>query len=179
MVCDRCKMVVKAELEKLSLHPLQVGLGVVEISETLGEIELSAIQTSLTNFGFELLVDKKQQIATQIKTVIIELVHYPTESLKVNLSTYLSARLNVEYANLSAIFSEIEQQTLERYFILQKIERVKELIAYGEKSLSDIAYLLGYSSVAHLSAQFKKESGKTPTAYRLAENQNRKTLDQV
>ncbi|MEJ5993844.1 AraC family transcriptional regulator [Pedobacter sp. Du54] len=180
MVCNRCKMVVQKELDKLGLHSISVQLGMVEISEERMDVfkQLELLNT-LQGFGFELLVDKKKQLVEQIKTAIIELVHYATTALNVNLSSYLSEKLNLGYANLSSTFSEMEGVTIERYFILQKIEKVKELLTYGEKSLSEIAYLLDYSSVAHLSAQFKKISGETTSSYKLAHHQERKTIDEV
>jgi len=180
MVCNRCKMVVKTELEKLGFNPVFVKLGEVElVQENLNTAQSEAIKKALSNFGFELLTDKKKQIIEQIKTTIIELVHYQNEPLKSNLSDYLSKKLNTEYAYLSAIFSEIEQNTIEKYFIQQKIEKAKELLTYGEHSLSEIAFQLNYSSVAHLSAQFKKISGQTPSQYKQSQDLNRKTLDEI
>ncbi|RYG21744.1 MAG: AraC family transcriptional regulator [Chitinophagaceae bacterium] len=179
MVCNRCKMVVQGELLKLGLHPIAVDLGRVELAEkTLTNVEQDKLVEVLERFGFELLVDKKRQQSEQIKTTIIELVHYKTTAINVNLSTYLSEKLQVSYSTLSATFSEMEGVTIERYFIEQKIEKAKELLTYGEKSLSEIAYTLGYSSVAHLSAQFKKVAGETPTYYR-THYQNRRTIDEV
>lgn len=173
-------MVVKAELEKLGFNPVSVKLGEVEISENhIETLKQQQLEATLEQFGFELLTDKKRKINEQIKATIIELAHYSKEVLKVNLSTYLSEKLGLEYAQLSAIFSEIEHNTIEKYFIQQKIEKVKELLEYGEKSLSEIAYQLNYSSVAHLSAQFKKITKNTPTAYKLLQTTNRKTLDEI
>ncbi|TCC93817.1 AraC family transcriptional regulator [Pedobacter frigiditerrae] len=180
MVCDRCKMVVKAELEKLGFNPISIQLGEVKIEqENISEEEKNGLKLALDRFGFELLTEKKQQLVEQVKTVIIELVHYSKEILKLNLSDYLSEKLGIEYANLSAAFSEHESQTIEKYFIAQKIEKVKELLAYGEKSLSEIAYDLNYSSVAHLSTQFKKVTGLTPSAYKSNKKLERKTLNEV
>lgn len=180
MVCNRCKMVVQTELTKLGLHPISVQLGIVELTEnSIAESKYQELAQMLQRFGFELLLDKKKQVIEQIKTTIIDLVHYTTDPLNVNLSTYLSEKLALSYANLSATFSEIEGVTIEKYFIQQKIEKVKELLTYDEKSLSEIAYLLDYSSVAHLSAQFKKISGETPSSYKLAHHQKRKTIDEV
>lgn len=180
MVCNRCKMVVRTEFEKLGLHPISVQLGTVEIVESeIIESKQKELKEALERFGFELLVDKKKQVVERIKTTIIDLVHYRTSNLKVNLSAYLSAELGMSYANLSTTFSELEGITIEKYFIQQKIEKVKELLTYDEKSLSEIAFLLDYSSVAHLSAQFKKISGETPSAYKLARHQKRRTIDEV
>ncbi len=180
MVCNRCKMVVQTELTKLGLHPISVQLGAVELAEnTIDASKQKEIEETLQRFGFEILLDKRRQVVEQIKTAIIELVHHTTEALKVNLSTYLSEKLTLSYANLSATFSEIEGVTIEKYFIQQKIEKAKELLTYGEISLSEIAYLLNYSSVAHLSTQFKKISGETPSSYKIAHRQSRKTIDDV
>ncbi len=179
MVCNRCKMVVQNELEKLGLHPISVQLGVVILSEhDIPEDKTLALSDALQKFGFEVLLDRKLQQVEQIKTAIIELVHYESTPLNVNLSTYLSDKLNVNYATLSAIFSETVGLTIERYFIEQKIEKTKELLTYGEKTLSEIAYQLNYSSVAHLSAQFKKIAGVTPSAYKV-QHQQRRTIDEV
>ncbi len=180
MVCNRCKMVVQTELTKLGLHPIAVQLGVVELAENVIEAtKQKELENTLQRYGFEILLDKKRQIVEQIKTAIIELVHYTKEALKVNLSSYLSEKLVQNYASLSATFSELEGITIEKYFIQQKIEKVKELLTYGEKSLSEIAYFLNYSSVAHLSAQFKKITGETPSSYKIANRQTRKTIDEV
>lgn len=180
MVCDRCKMVVKAELIKLGFNPILVKLGEVEIAENhIERLKQQQLEATLQQFGFELLIDKKQQLTEQIKATIVELAHYSQEELKVNLSAFLSEKLGLEYVHLSAVFSEIEHNTIEKYYIQQKIEKVKELLEYGEKSLSEIAYQLNYSSVAHLSAQFKKTTGKTPTEYKLLQTNPRKTLDEI
>eukprot|EP01012_Entosiphon_sulcatum_P036573 TRINITY_DN4662_c0_g5_i1.p4 TRINITY_DN4662_c0_g5~~TRINITY_DN4662_c0_g5_i1.p4 ORF type:complete len:187 (-),score=39.29 TRINITY_DN4662_c0_g5_i1:1817-2377(-) len=179
MVCNRCKMVVKAELEKLGFKPLLVELGEVTLAENITAEDKIKISERLTHFGFDLLEDKKTQVAEQVKTAIINLVHYAKEPLKINLSTYLSDQLKQEYASLSGIFSEIENQTIEKYFIAQKIEKAKEMLTYGELTLSEIAYQLNYSSVAHLSTQFKKVTGITPSVYKAASADSRKTLDEV
>lgn len=179
MVCNRCKMVVKAELEKLGFKPLLVELGEVTLEQNVSAADKVRISEQLSHFGFELLEDKKTQIAEQLKTAIINLVHYNKEPLKINLSAYLSEQLKQEYISLSSIFSEIENQTIEKYFIAQKIEKVKEMLTYGELTLSEIAYQLNYSSVAHLSAQFKKVTGITPSVYKSGSTDSRKTLDEV
>ncbi|SDG86418.1 Helix-turn-helix domain-containing protein [Pedobacter terrae] len=179
MVCNRCKMVVKAELEKLGFKTLLVELGEVTLDQDVSAADKVRISEQLSHFGFELLEDKKMQIAEQLKTAIINLVHYNKEPLKINLSAYLSEQLKQEYISLSSIFSEIESQTIEKYFIAQKIEKVKEMLTYGELTLSEIAYQLNYSSVAHLSAQFKKVTGITPSVYKSGSTDSRKTLDEV
>ena len=179
MVCNRCKMVVKAELEKLGFNPISVELGEVSLAENISVDDKVKIAQKLNQFGFELLEDRKTQIAEQIKTVIINLVHYTKEPLKINLSSYLSEQIKLEYAQLSAIFSDVENQTIEKYFIAQKVEKAKEMLTYGELTLSEIAYQLNYSSVAHLSAQFKKVTGLTPSAYKAEAFDKRKTLDEI
>lgn len=179
MVCNRCKMVVKAELEKLGFNPISVTLGEVYLNQDLSAADKEKIAASLQPFGFELLADRKTHLAEQIKTAIINVVHYATEPLKINLSLYLNDLLKLEYANLSAVFSEVEGQTIEKYFIAQKIEKAKEMLTYGELTLSEIAYQLNYSSVAHLSAQFKKVMGITPSAYKTTAKDSRKTLDEI
>lgn len=179
MVCNRCKMVVKAELEKLGFNPIRVELGEVVLPENISQEEKIKIEKHLSLFGFALLEDKKTQIAEQIKTSIINLVHYLKDPLKINLSTYLSEELHLEYPYLSGIFSEVEDQTIEKYFIAQKIEKAKEMLTYAELTLSEIAFQLNYSSVAHLSAQFKKVTGTTPSAYKSVTSDKRKTLDEI
>jgi len=179
MVCNRCKMVVEAELEKLGFNPVLVELGEVSLAENISVNDKIKIAEKLNQFGFELLEDRKTQIAEQIKTSIINLVHYTKEPLKVNLSAYLSEQINLEYTHLSTIFSEVENQTIEKYFIAQKIEKAKEMLTYGELTLSEIAYQLNYSSVAHLSAQFKKVTGSTPSVFKLEKLERRKTLDEI
>lgn len=179
MVCNRCKMVVKATLEKLGFNPISVELGVVILAKKISGDDKLQIAANLNHFGFELLEDRKTQIAEQVKTSIINLVHYTKEPIKINLSSYLIEQINLEYAQLSAIFSEVENQTIERYFIAQKIEKAKEMLTYGELTLSEIAYQLNYSSVAHLSAQFKKVTELTPSAYKLQTLDKRKTLDEI
>jgi AraC-like DNA-binding protein len=180
MVCNRCKMVVETELTKLGLHPIDVQLGVVQLAENhMDERKEKELEQTLHQFGFELLTAKVSQTVEQIKTAIVELVHYHKGALKVNLSTFLSEKLAVSYATLSTTFSDLEGVTIEKYFIQQKIEKVKELLSYDQTSLSEIAYLLNYSSVAHLSAQFKKVTGLTPSQYKTAHHQDRKTIDEV
>jgi len=172
-------MVVKAELEKLGFNPVSVELGEVSLAERISVDNKLEIAEKLNHFGFELLEDRKTQIAEQIKTVIINLVHYAKEPLKVNLSSYLSEQIKLEYTQLSSIFSEVENQTIEKYFIAQKVEKAKEMLTYGELTLSEIAYELNYSSVAHLSAQFKKVTDLTPSAYKAVAFDKRKTLDEI
>ena len=176
MVCQRCVRVVREELERLGYTVHDVELGKAEVS---GNINSEDTQKALQQAGFELLTDQKVQLIEQLKTLIIELVHYSDEPLRVNYSDYLSQKTNREYGYLSQLFSSHEGTTLERYIILQKIEKVKELLVYGQLTLSEIAHLQHYSSVAHLSSQFKQVTGLTPTQFKQLQQKNRKPLDQV
>lgn len=178
MVCDRCKMAVNDVFGKLGLQTKTIALGEVELAEKeLSNEKYQHVKQALENLGFELLEDKRKMLVTQIKGAVVDLVHYTKESLKVNLSDFLASKLNTDYSTLSSVFSTEEKNTIEHYYIQQKIERVKELLSYGELTLSEIAFQLNYSSVAHLSAQFKKETGITPSGFK--QNLKRKTLDQV
>ena len=179
MVCNRCIMVVKNELEKMGFEPLKVILGEVELSRELSSSDKDRINKHLLTFGFELIDDKRSRIIGQIKSSIIELVHHHNSKLKTNLSEYLSSKLHHDYTYLSNLFSEVEGTTIEKYFIAQKIERVKELLVYDELSLSEIAFQLNYSSVAHLSNQFKKVTGLTPSHFKNIKSDKRKPLDEV
>ena len=166
MVCSRCKMVVKSELEKLGLKLLSINLGEVEIMEPFSDVQKNEISKILKVFGFELIDDKKSKTIDKIKTVIFDLVQNKNNDLKINLSNYLSQELHQDYNTLSNLFSEVENITIEKYFINQKIEKVKELIIYDELSLSQIAYSLNYSTVSHLSNQFTKVTGFSPTYFK-------------
>jgi len=179
MVCDRCKMVVKSELEKLGISPLHVDLGEVTLDTPLSNKQKSELKSNLYPLGFELIDDKKSRLIEQIKTLIIELVHYDNNQLKINLSDYLSDKLHHDYNYISNLFSEIEGTTIEKYFIAQKIEKVKELLVYDELTLSEIAFQLSYSSTAHLSSQFKKVTGLTPSHFKEIKINKRKPLDKV
>lgn len=166
MVCIRCKMVVKQELEKLGLHYTVIELGKVEILEDISPAEKEEFKKALAKCGLELLDDKKSILIEKIKKVIIELVHYEDEPLRVNFSDYLAEKLNYNYTYLANLFSEVEGITIEHYIIIHKIEKVKELLVYDELSLTEISYKLHYSSVAHLSNQFKKITGLTPSFFK-------------
>jgi AraC family transcriptional regulator len=179
MVCDRCKWVVKTELEKLGHQVMVVNLGEVELKDEISDEQRDTIEGKLQEFGFELMNDKSSVLIEQIKTQIIQLVK-DTETLeKQNLSEYLSKTLHRDYSSLSKMFSEVTGVTIEQYFILQKIERAKELIVYDEMSLTQIAFELGYSSVAHLSSQFKKVTGLTPSHFKGLKQKQRNSLDEV
>lgn len=179
MVCNRCIMVVKAQLESLGLHPLSVELGRAELSEDADEPVLQAVRKVLEPLGFELIDDHRSRLTEQIKTAVIELVHHHTPLPAVNLSDYLSSRLHHDYSALSKLFSETTGTTLEKYFIAQKTERAKELLIYGELSLAEIADQLNYSSAAYFSTQFKNVTGLTPGDFRRLREQRRKPLDEI
>lgn len=166
MVCIRCKMVVKDKLIKLGFHPLVVELGEAEIAEEVSPEDIEKIRQALVRSGLELMDDKKSVLIQKIKNLIIELVHYSEEPLTVNLSEYLHQQLGQNYAVLAGLFSQVQGITIEKFYIIHKIERVKELLVYNELNLTEIAWLLHYSSVAHLSAQFKKVTGLTPSHFK-------------
>lgn len=179
MVCNRCIMVVQNEMDKLNLTVKHIQLGEVVFENELSEEHKKAIDKALSPLGFELIDDKKSQIIEKIKNTIINLVHHQNNELKNNLSEILSSELHHDYNYLSNLFSEIEGTTIEKYFITQKIERVKELLVYNELSLSEIAFQLNYSSVAYLSNQFKKVTGLTPSHFKQIKEDKRKPLDQL
>jgi len=166
MVCIRCKMVVKSELEKLGLHYVVVDLGEAEIMENITAEQHDLFKEALLKSGLELMDDKKSVLIEKIKKIIIELIHYSEEPLTINFSEYLSRKLNHNYTYLANLFSEVQGTTIEKFIITHKIERVKELLVYNELNLTEIAYLMHYSSVAHLSAQFKKVTGLTPSHFK-------------
>jgi AraC-like DNA-binding protein len=172
-------MAVKGELEKLGISPRQVELGEVAVDDILSPAKLEEIRSALELLGFELIDDKKSRIIEKIKSLVIELIHHNAEHTKLKYSEYISGHLNYDYPHLSKLFSEVEGITIEQYIISQKIEKVKELLVYDEMSLSQIADKLGYSSVAHLSAQFKKTTGLTPSFFKNLGIRNRKPLDEV
>jgi YesN/AraC family two-component response regulator len=163
-------MAVKFELEKLGLHHTSIELGETEIMEDLSAEQLDNLSTSLKKIGLELLDDKRYIMVEKIKTVIIELVHYNEDQIKTNLSDYLSKKLNHNYTFLSTLFSEVKGTTIEKFYLSNKIEKVKELLICDELNLSEIAYKLHYSSVAHLSNQFKKMTGLTPSHFKNLKN---------
>jgi AraC family transcriptional regulator len=180
MVCHRCKMVVRTELEKLNLHPVNIALGEVVIEEKeMNKDQQSKLSDALKDVGFELIDDRRSKLIEHIKTFVIDTVHYKDEQPKKNYSELLSQHLHHDYSHLSNLFSEVEGITIEQYIINQKIEKVKELLMYDELSLSQIALQLGYSSTAHLSAQFKKLTGFTPSQFKQKGRQSRKSLDDV
>lgn len=179
MVCNRCIMVVEEELKKFGLNPEKVILGEAELEKDPTPEQKEELEKALSNLGFELIDDKKSRIIEKIKNVIIDLVHHQESDNKFNLSDVLSRKLNHDYNYLSNLFSEVEGTTIEKYFIAQKIEKVKELLVYDELSLSEIAFQLNYSSVAYLSNQFKKVTGLTPSHFKQIREEKRKSLDTV
>lgn len=179
MVCNRCIMVVRQELEKLGMDVKSVTLGEVTLGKEPTSEERMRIESVLVPLGFEVIDDRKSRIIEKIKTLIIDLVHHHDNDTKVNLSELLSSELHHDYNYLSNLFSEVEGTTIEKYFIAQKIEKVKELLVYDELSLSEIAYRLNYSSVAYLSNQFKKVTGLTPSHFKQIREIKRKPLDKV
>lgn len=179
MVCNRCIMVVENELRNLGLNPLQVTLGEAMLDSEPSPADKLRINDALLPLGFELIDDKRSLLIERIKTQIVELVHQRNGRLKTNLSDYLSDKLHHDYSYLSNLFSEIEGTTIEKFFIAQRIEKVKELLVYDELNLSEIADELHFSSAAHLSNQFKKVTGLTPGHFKKIRDQKRKPLDQV
>lgn len=179
MVCSRCKMVVKAELIKAGFHPIAVELGEVILGEDLNGNQKDNINEILLPLGFVLIDDKKSRIIEKIKNSIVELVHYSEDQLKTNFSDYIIKQLHHDYNYLSNLFSEVEGITIEKYFISQKIERVKEFLVYDEHSLSEIAFMMNYSSVSHLSKQFKKVTGFTPTYFKQLREKKRNPIDEL
>lgn len=179
MVCDRCTMAVKQVLDKNKITYRTVELGEVELAGKIADQKLQDFSTNLSQLGFELIENKKGRIISKIKNSVIELARDSSELQKTKLSAYISEKLHKDYDSLSALFSEVEGLTLEKYFIEQKIERVKELLVYNELTLSQIASELGYSSVNHLSTQFKKTTGLTATHFKKIGAQKRKALDKI
>lgn len=179
MVCIRCKMVVKTELEKLGLHYTTVELGEVEIMEDMSTEQHDQLRAGLLKSGLELMDDKKSVLIQKIKNIIIELIHYSDEPLAINFSDYLSQKLNHNYTYLANLFSEVQGITIEKFIIAHKIERVKELLVYNELNLTEIAYLMHYSSVAHLSAQFKKVTGLTPSHFKQLKDKRLSVLEEI
>jgi AraC-like DNA-binding protein len=179
MVSLRCKMLVKEELKNLGLHYILVEMGVADIMEDITPEQREQIRIALQKSGLELMDDKRAVLIEKIKTVIIEMVHYSDEIPKINFSDYLSEKLNYDYTYLANLFSEVQGTTIEKFIISHKIERVKELIIYDELSLTEIAWKMHYSSVAHLSNQFKKSTGLTPSHFKNLKNKRRSPIEQI
>ena len=180
MVCNRCIKAVREELTKLGLKINSIELGKVEIQNQVKTPELEKINKVLYENGFELIDDKKSRIIDKIKTAIIELVHYEKEKAEhINISDFLAGEIGYDYSYISNLFSSVEGTTIEKYIINQKIEKVKELLVYDEFTLNEIAYQMGYSSVQHLSNQFKKITGLSPSHFKKIKDYKRKPLDEV
>jgi AraC-like DNA-binding protein len=180
MVCNRCIMTVRQLLDKTGLSYKNVRLGQVELANDPEPGQLERLNNSLLQSGFELLDDKKSRTVEKIKTVIVSLVQgYDEDEFNKKLSAILEEKLHMDYHYLTTLFSSVEGVTIEKYVILQRVEKVKELLAYDELSLSEIAYKLGYSSVQHLSQQFKKVTGFTPSQFKQLKENQRKPLDKI
>lgn len=177
MVCNRCILVVKQELETLGLKPLHVSMGEAELKKQPTAKQMQQLNSRLLQLGFEILDDQKQKQIEKIKSLLIKKVQSGQVEEHFSITTFLGNALHKDYSYISRLFSEVEGTTVEQYFILQKIEKVKELLVYGEENLSEISYRLGYSSVAHLSAQFKKITGFTPSQFKKLGSTQRKPLD--
>lgn len=179
MVSNRCKMVVKEELRKLGLHFIVVDLGEVEIMENISVEQREQMKTALLISGFDLMDDKKAILIEKIKTAIIEMVHHSDENIKINFSDYLSEKLSHNYTYLANLFSEVQGISIEHFIIAHKIERIKELIIYDELNITEIAWKMNYSSVAHLSNQFKKVTGLTPSHFRQLKDKRRRSIEEI
>ncbi|MFN3759230.1 MAG: helix-turn-helix domain-containing protein [Algoriphagus aquaeductus] len=179
MVCPRCIEAVNKTFAELGIPTLAVELGKVTPQNPVSEEEKKLLERSLSIQGFELLEDSKSALISRIKTLLIDRIHYQQDPPNLNVSDFLTAQIPYDYSYLSRLFSSVESMTIERFYTLQKIEKVKELIFYGEMSLSEIAFRMGYSSVAYLSAQFKKETGLTPREFKSSGKAKRKGLDEI
>jgi YesN/AraC family two-component response regulator len=179
MVSLRCKLIVKSELEKMDLHYTVVELGEVEIMEELNSLQQQELKRGLLKFGLELLEDKKSMLIEKIKNIVVEMIHYSDEPPTFNFSAYLADKLDYDYNYLCNLFSEVKGTTIEHFIISHKIERAKELLIYNELTLTEIAEKLHYSNVAHLSNQFKKVTGLTPTFFKSMKHKRLIALDQL
>ena len=179
MVSDRCKMAVKTELKKLGLHFILIDLGEAEIMENITTAQREALKANLLILGFELMDDKKAVLIEKIKNTIIDMVHHSDEIIKMNFSVFLSEKLNYDYTYMANLFSEVQGMTIEHFVISHKVERIKELIIYDELNITEIAWKMNYSSVAHLSNQFKKVTGLSPSHFKQLKNKRRSPLEQV
>jgi AraC-like DNA-binding protein len=179
MVSLRCKMIVKDELEKLGVQYVSLDLGMVEILEDLTTLQREQFKIALLKSGLELLDDQKSILIEKIKGVIVEMIHYNDELPKVNYPDYISEKLNYDYTYLANTFSEVKGITIQQFIIIHKIEKVKELLLYGELNLTEISYKLHYSSVAHLSNQFKKITGLSPSFYKQLKQKRKNNLEDV
>lgn len=179
MVSNRCKMAVKEALRKLKLHFVVVDLGEVDIMENINEEQRTLLKLELLNSGLELMDDKRAMLIEKIKNVIIDMVHHSEEAIKINFSDFLSEKLNHDYTYLANLFSEVQGTTIEQFIIVHKIERIKELIIYGELNITEIAWKMNYSSVAHLSNQFKKVTGLSPSHFKQMKDKRRSPIEEI
>jgi AraC-like DNA-binding protein len=172
-------MLVKEELTKLGLHFVLIDMGVAEIMENISANAREQLRIALLKSGLELMDDKKAILIEKIKNVIVEMIHHTDDAPKTNFSDYISSKLDYDYTYLANLFSEVQGTTIEKYIISHKIERIKELIIYGEHNLTEIAYIMHYSSVAHLSNQFKKSTGLTPSHFKNLKDKRRMPIEDV
>lgn len=179
MVSNRCKLAVKEVLKKLGVHFIVVDLGEVDIMEEISSEQREELKKALLESGLELMDDKRAVLIQKIKTVVIEMVHHTEDEMTVNFSHFLSEKLNHSYTYLANLFSEVQGTTIEQFIISHKIERVKELIMYDELNITEIAWKMNYSSVAHLSNQFKKMTGLTPTHFKQLKDKRRTPIEEV
>lgn len=179
MVSLRCKLLVKAELEKLGLHYKTVELGEVELSNNISSKTWNELNIALKRSGIELMQNQKSILIEKIKNIIVELVHYAEEPLDINLSAYISQKLHHDYTYLANLFSETQGITIEHFYIVHRVERIKELLIYDELNISEIAWKMNYSSVGHLSVQFKKITGLTPSFFKKIKDKKRRGLEDI
>ncbi len=179
MLSNRSKTEAKEELKKLGLHFIFLDLGEVEVMENLTPSQHDSLKDALTSIGLELMDDKKAMLIEKIKNVVIEMVHHSDEMMKVNFSEFVSEKLNYDYTYLANLFSSVQGTTIEQFIISHKVERIKELMAYDELSITEIAFKMNYSSVAHLSNQFKKVTGLSPMHFKQLKKKNRNPIEDV
>ena len=179
MVSNRCKMTVKGELKKLGLHFIVVNLGEVEIMENITLQQREQLKAGLLTSGLALIDDKKVVLIEKIKTIVIEMVHHSEEMIKTNFSYYLGEKLHHDYTYLANLFSETQGITIEQFIISHKVERIKELIIYDELNITEIAWKMNYSSVAHLSNQFKKVTGLSPSHFKKLKEKRRSPIEEI
>jgi AraC-like DNA-binding protein len=179
MVSNRCMMAVKEELKKLGLHFILVDLGEVEVMENISPDQREQLAKALITSGLELMDDKRAILIEKIKNIIVEMVHHSDQVIKINFSNYLSEKLKHDYTYLANLFSEVQGTTIEHFIISHKVERIKELIIYDELNISEIAWKMNYSSVAHLSNQFKKVTGLSPSHFKQLKDKRRSPIEEI
>jgi AraC-like DNA-binding protein len=179
MVSNRCKLVVKEILKEMNLHFIVVDLGEVDIMEDITPDQRELLKNELLELGLELMDDKKSILIEKIKTIIIQMIHHTEEDIKINFSDYLTEKLHHNYNYLANLFSDIQGTTIEHFIISHKVERVKELMIYDELTITEIAYKMNYSSVAHLSTQFKKVTGLSPSHFKQLKDKRRNPIEEI